>query len=46
MFTSSISDSLVLHLQLLYDGYLPGGTGGNDTYEDFKERLSEVQQRR
>ena len=38
------SDSLVLHLQLLHDGHLPGGSGEYDSHEDSEEGLRQVQQ--
>ena len=41
-FTLHASDTLVLHLQLLYDGNISGGTGSYDINEDVKEGLPEV----
>ena len=40
--TPHASDTLVLYLQLLHDGYISGGTGSYDIDEDVKERLPEV----
>ena len=41
-----LSDSLVLHLQLLHDGHLPGGLGVHDSDENAAEGLRQIQQRR
>lgn len=38
------TDSLVQHLQFLYDGYFPGGTGQHDSHEDPEEGLRPLQQ--
>ena len=35
-------DSLVLHLQLLHDGHLPGWLGLDDPHEDAEEGLRQV----
>ena len=41
----SASDPLVLHIQLIHDGHLPGGAGQHDPHEDPPQRLRQIQQR-
>ena len=40
------SDPLVLHLQLLHDGYIPGRPSQYDSHENTPQRLCQVQQGR
>ena len=40
------ADSLVLHLQLVHDGHLLGGSGQHDTDANPQERLCSIQQGR
>lgn len=44
-FTVSFLDSLVLHLQLIYDGHFLGGSGVHDSNENTKKGLCQIQQR-
>ena len=39
------ADPLVLHLQLLHDGDIPGGPGEHDPHEDTAQGLCQIQPR-
>ena len=41
----SFTDPLVLDLQLVHDGHLPGWVGQHDLDADTQERLCKIQQR-
>lgn len=43
VFLVLVLDSLVLNLQLLHDGYFPGGAGVHDPNENIEKGLRQIQ---
>lgn len=43
VFLAWVLDSLVLNLQLLHDGYFPGGAGVHDPNENIEKGLRQIQ---